>query len=64
MLMSFLFQMIVMARVEHVIGSLRIMIIYIGSGIIGTLASCVLLPYHVEVSQCLSSKVVIHVIHE
>jgi len=41
-----------MARVERVIGSLRIMFIYIGSGVIGTLASCVLLPYHVEVSQC------------
>jgi membrane associated rhomboid family serine protease len=40
MLISFLFQMIVMARVERGIGSLRIMFIYIGSGIIGTLASC------------------------
>lgn len=48
LLISFLFQIIVMARIERVYGSLRIMFIYIGSGAIGTLASCVLLPYHVE----------------
>ncbi|XP_076093238.1 inactive rhomboid protein 2-like [Mytilus galloprovincialis] len=48
MLISFFFQMIVMARVEQLYGSLRIMFIYVGSGTIGTLASCTLLPYHVE----------------
>lgn len=48
LLITCLFQMIVMRDVEKLCGCLRIMIIYVMSGIAGSLSSAIFLPYHVE----------------
>ncbi|XP_060076811.1 inactive rhomboid protein 1-like isoform X2 [Ylistrum balloti] len=49
LLISILFQMLVMRYAENLIGWKFIAIIYCGSGAVGSLASAVLLPYQVEV---------------
>lgn len=49
LLITCLFQMIVMRDVEKLCGWIRIMIIYVMSGIAGSLSSAIFLPYHVEV---------------
>ncbi|KAK3090651.1 hypothetical protein FSP39_013404, partial [Pinctada imbricata] len=46
---SLLFQLIIMRMAEKEIGWVRMALIYLGSGTVGTLASSVLLPYQVEV---------------
>jgi len=54
LLITIIFQMCIMRDVEKLIGWLRIGIIYIISGIAGSLSSAIFLPYHPEVS-CLSA---------
>jgi len=44
------FQMFIMRDVEKLIGWMRIGMIYIVSGIAGSLSSAIFLPYHPEVS--------------
>jgi membrane associated rhomboid family serine protease len=43
------FQFFVMRDLEKLAGTLRIGIIYVASGIAGSLSSAIFLPYHVEV---------------
>lgn len=43
------FQILIMRDTEKLTGSIRMAIIYIGAGIAGNLASCIFVPYHVEV---------------
>ncbi|WAQ96006.1 RHDF1-like protein [Mya arenaria] len=43
------FQILIMRDMEKLTGSIRMTIIYVGSGIAGNLASCIFVPYHVEV---------------
>ena len=50
LIISVLFQFFVMRDLEKLAGWLRIGIIYLGSGIAGSLSSAIFLPYHVEVS--------------
>lgn len=51
LLVSIAFQVFIMRDMEKLAGWLRLAIIYIGSGIAGSLASAIFLPYHVEVSE-------------
>ncbi|BFZ18000.1 hypothetical protein BsWGS_21039 [Bradybaena similaris] len=46
---SMIFQMWIMRDLEKLLGTIRMVIIYFGSGIAGNLASCTFLPYTVEV---------------
>ena len=55
LVITVLFQFFVMRDLEKLAGSLRIGIIYIASGIGGSLSSAIFLPYHVEV--CVSIHV-------
>lgn len=48
LLVTIVFQMIIMRDMEKLIGAIRMAIIYIGSGIAGNLASCTFIPYQVE----------------
>lgn len=54
---SVTFQMIIMRDLEKLAGPLRIGIIYLGSGVVGNLASALFVPYRAEVHsvQCLIS---------
>lgn len=49
LMITVLFQAFVMRDLEKLAGSMRIAIIYITSGIAGSLSSAIFLPYHVEV---------------
>jgi len=49
LVITVLFQAFVMRDLEKLAGSVRIAIIYIASGIAGSLSSAIFLPYHVEV---------------
>lgn len=51
LLISILFQIFIMRDFEKLGGWLRIGIIYVVSGIGGSLASAIFVPYHVEVSE-------------
>lgn len=46
---TLIMQLWIMRRIEQMIGWIRMMIIYISSGCVGTLASAILTPYQVEV---------------
>lgn len=46
---TLIMQLWIMRKIEQMIGWIRMMIIYISSGCVGTLASAVLTPYQVEV---------------
>lgn len=48
LVITVLFQVFIMRDIEKLTGCLRIGIIYIGSGIAGSLSSAIFLPYHVE----------------
>jgi len=48
------FQMCIMRDVEKLIGWLRLGVIYIVSGIAGSLSSAIFLPYHPEVSSTIA----------
>ncbi|XP_041363411.1 inactive rhomboid protein 1-like isoform X2 [Gigantopelta aegis] len=48
LLITIIFQMLVMRDMEKLTGAIRMAIIYIASGIAGNLASCIFLPYQVE----------------
>jgi hypothetical protein len=48
-MLTILFQMFILRDVEKFAGCIRVSIIYIGSGIIGNLASSIFLPYQAEV---------------
>ena len=50
LVISVLFQVFIMRDIEKLTGWLRVGIIYIGSGIAGSLSSAIFLPYYVEVS--------------
>ena len=50
LLITVVFQLLFMRDLEKIIGTWRIIIVYIGSGIAGSLASAIFIPYHVEVS--------------
>ena len=50
LIVSIVFQTFIMRDYEKLVGWHRMAIIYIGSGISGSLASAIFLPYHVEVS--------------
>ncbi|KAL4240956.1 Inactive rhomboid protein 2 [Mactra antiquata] len=43
------FQILIMRDMEKLTGAIRMTIIYVGAGIAGNLASCIFVPYHVEV---------------
>lgn len=47
------FQVLIMRDMEKLTGSIRMTIIYVGAGIAGNLASCIFVPYHVEVKKFL-----------
>ncbi|CAG5126574.1 unnamed protein product, partial [Candidula unifasciata] len=47
--MSIVFQMWIMRDLEKLLGTIRMITIYFGSGVAGNLASCTFLPYAVEV---------------
>ncbi|ESO93377.1 hypothetical protein LOTGIDRAFT_119360 [Lottia gigantea] len=49
LIITVIFQWFVMRDMEKLSGALRMAIIYLGSGIGGNLASCIFLPYQVEV---------------
>jgi len=49
LIITVVFQFFIMRDLEKLAGSLRIAIIYIASGIAGSLSSAIFLPYHVEV---------------
>ena len=49
LMVSIAFQMIIMRDLEKLAGPLRIGIIYLGSGIMGNLASALFVPYRAEV---------------
>jgi len=49
LIITVLFQFFIMRDLEKLAGGLRIGIIYIASGIGGSLSSAIFLPYHVEV---------------
>ena len=49
LIITVVFQFFIMRDLEKLAGSLRIGIIYIASGIAGSLSSAIFLPYHVEV---------------
>ncbi|XP_061166053.1 inactive rhomboid protein 1-like [Saccostrea echinata] len=49
LLVTWIFQLWIMRRIEQMIGWIRMMIIYVSSGCAGTLASAILTPYQVEV---------------
>ena len=53
LVISVLFQFFMMRDMEKLAGWLRIAIIYLGSGVAGSLSSAIFLPYHVEVSHSL-----------
>ena len=44
------FQILIMRDMEKLTGAIRMAIIYIGTGMAGNLASCIFVPYQVEVS--------------
>ena len=48
-MLTILFQMFILRDVEKFAGCIRVSIIYVGSGIIGNLASSIFLPYQAEV---------------
>ena len=50
LLLSLVFQLVLMRHLEKLLGSLRICIIYVVCGIAGSLGSAIFIPYHVEVS--------------
>lgn len=49
LLVTIVYQFFIMRDLEKLIGWLRLAIIYLFSGIAGSLASAIFLPYHVEV---------------
>jgi len=49
LIITVVFQYFIMRDLEKLAGSLRIGVIYIASGIGGSLSSAIFLPYHVEV---------------
>ena len=49
-ILTVVFQALIMRDMEKLAGAIRITIIYFGSGIGGNLASAIFLPYHVEVN--------------
>ncbi|KAH9502542.1 Inactive rhomboid protein 1 [Bulinus truncatus] len=49
LVVSIFFQMWIVRDLEKLMGPIRISIIYIGSGVAGNLASCIFIPYSVEV---------------
>ena len=49
LVITVLFQFFIMRDVEKLAGWIRIAIIYLGSGVAGSLGSAIFLPYHVEV---------------
>jgi len=55
LLITVVFQMFVMRDVEKLIGWLRIGLIYVISGIAGSLSSAIFLPYYPEVSRLSTS---------
>jgi len=50
LLITICFQMFIMRDVEKLVGWLRVGVIYVMSGIAGSLSSAIFLPYHPEVS--------------
>ncbi len=50
LLITVVFQMMFLREIERYIGWYAMAIVYLGSGISGSLASAIFLPYHVEVS--------------
>lgn len=49
LVVTLILQLWIMRKIEQMIGWIRMMIIYISSGCVGTLASAILTPYQVEV---------------
>ncbi len=50
MVVTLIIQFSVMRDLERIIGWWRLWIIYLGSGVAGSLGSAIFLPYHVEVT--------------
>lgn len=49
LLITILFQVFLLRDVEKLAGCVRVSIIYLGSGVLGNLASAIFLPYQAEV---------------
>ena len=45
-----IFQLLIQRDIEKIVGWWRMAIIYLGGGVVGSLASAIFLPYHVEVN--------------
>lgn len=62
LLVTVLIQHFLMRDLEKLTGSLRIGIIYIGSGVAGNLASAIFVPYRADVSYCSLTNVCFRII--
>lgn len=49
LIITIAFNLLVMLSIEYTIGWIRVVLIYMGSGVCGSLASAIFVPYHVEV---------------
>ena len=50
LLITVVFQMLILRDIEKYIGWYAMTVVYLGSGVAGSLGSAIFLPYHVEVS--------------
>ena len=57
LLVTVIFQFLIMRDLERISGWWRMTIVYIGGGVAGSLASAIFLPYHVEVSLLIAGLV-------
>lgn len=57
LVVSITFQMIIMRDLEKLAGPVRIGIIYLGSGVVGNLASALFVPYRAEVIKRIKSSI-------
>ena len=55
LLLTIVFQALIMRDMEKLTGGVRVAIIYLGAGLGGNLASAIFLPYHVEVGMQLDT---------
>ena len=63
LLLTIVFQALIMRDMEKLTGGVRVAIIYLGAGLGGNLASAIFLPYHVEVGMrlrtCISMTIAV-----
>ena len=68
LLLTIVFQALIMRDMEKLTGGVRVAIIYLGAGLGGNLASAIFLPYHVEVGMrlrtCISMMIAVLTLKE